>query len=30
MTATKSGDITTVRIGEVEVYYIPDAFVFGG
>ena len=30
MTATKNGDITTVRIGEVEVYYIPDAFVFGG
>ena len=30
MTATKSGDITTVRIGEVEVYYIPDALVFGG
>jgi hypothetical protein len=30
MTATKNGDITTVRIGAVEVYYIPDAFVFGG
>ena len=30
MTATKNGDITTVRIGEVEVYYIPDAFVYGG
>jgi hypothetical protein len=30
MTATKNDDITTVRIGEVEVYYIPDAFVFGG
>jgi len=28
--ATKDGDITTVRIGAVEVYYIPDAFVFGG
>jgi hypothetical protein len=30
MTATKNDDITTVRIGEVEVYSIPDAFVFGG
>jgi len=30
LTATKDGDITTVRIGAVEVYYIPDAFVFGG
>ena len=30
MTATKNDDVTTVRIGEVEVYYIPDAFVFGG
>jgi len=30
MTATKDGDVTTVRIGEVEVYFIPDAFVFGG
>ena len=30
MTATKNDDITTVRIGEVEIYYIPDAFVFGG
>jgi hypothetical protein len=30
MTATKSGDITTVRIGEAEVNSIPDAFVFGG
>jgi hypothetical protein len=30
MTATKDGDITTVRIGAVEVYYIPDAFLFGG
>jgi hypothetical protein len=30
MTATKDGDITTVRIGAAEVYYIPDAFVFGG
>ena len=28
--ATKAGDITTVRIGTVEVYYIPDAFVVGG
>ena len=28
--ATKAGDITTVRIGTVEVYYIPDALVFGG
>jgi hypothetical protein len=28
--ATKAGDITTVRIGASEVYYIPDAFVFGG
>jgi len=30
MTATKNGDITTVRIGEAEVYSIPDAFIFGG
>ena len=30
LTATKNGDITTVRIGEAEVYSIPDAFVFGG
>ncbi len=30
MTATKDGDITTVRIGAAEVYYIPDAFLFGG
>jgi hypothetical protein len=30
MTATKNGDITTVRIGAAEVYSIPDAFVFGG
>jgi hypothetical protein len=30
LTATKKGDITTVRIGPSEVYYIPDAFVFGG
>jgi hypothetical protein len=30
MTATRSGDITTVRIGEAEVYSIPDAFVSGG
>jgi hypothetical protein len=30
MTATKNDDITTVRIGEVEVYSIPDALVFGG
>jgi hypothetical protein len=30
MTATKSGDLTTVRIGEAVVYSIPDAFVFGG
>ena len=30
MTATKDGDITTVRVGPTEVYYIPDAFVFGG
>jgi len=30
MTATKNDDITTVRIGAAEVYYIPDAFVFGG
>jgi len=29
LTATKNGDITTVRIGEAEVYSIPDAFVFG-
>jgi len=30
MTATKDGDITTVRIGAAEVYFIPDAFLFGG
>jgi hypothetical protein len=30
MIATRDGDITTVRIGAVEVYLIPDAFVFGG
>ena len=30
LNATKNDDITTVRIGEVEVYYVPDAFVFGG
>ena len=30
LTATKKGDITTVRIGPSEVYYIPDALVFGG
>lgn len=30
LTATKKDDITTVRIGPSEVYYIPDAFVFGG
>jgi hypothetical protein len=30
MLTSKSGDITTVRIGAVEVYYIPDAFVVGG
>jgi len=30
MTATKNDDITTVRIGAAEIYYIPDAFVFGG
>ena len=30
LTATKDGDITTVRIGAAEIYYIPDALVFGG
>jgi hypothetical protein len=30
MTATKDGDITTVRIGTAEIYYVPDALVFGG
>ncbi len=30
LSATESGDVTTVRIGDVEVYYIPDAQVFGG
>jgi len=30
LTATKNGDITTVRVGAAEVYSIPDAFVFGG
>jgi hypothetical protein len=30
MTSSRSGDITTVRIGAAEVYYIPDAFVVGG
>lgn len=28
--STRNGDITTVWIGATEVYYIPDAFVFGG
>lgn len=30
LTATRAGDDTIVRIGAVEVYTIPDAFVFGG
>ena len=30
LTATRAGDDTIVRIGTVEVYTIPDAFVFGG
>ena len=30
VTATKNGDITTVRIGAVEICCIPDALVFGG
>lgn len=30
LTATRDGDVTTVRIGPTEVYFIPDAFVFGG
>lgn len=30
LTATKKDDITTVRLSTGEVYYIPDAFVFGG
>jgi hypothetical protein len=30
LTSTKAGDVTTVRIGDAEVYYIPDALVFGG
>ncbi|HQR70154.1 MAG TPA: hypothetical protein PLE54_06100 [Burkholderiaceae bacterium] len=29
-TNVSHGDVTTARIGEVEVYLIPDAFVFGG
>jgi len=28
--ASRAGDTTTVRIGTVEVYFIPDALVFGG
>jgi hypothetical protein len=30
LTATRKDDITTVRLSTGEVYYIPDAFVFGG
>jgi len=30
LVATKNDDITTVRIGAAEIYYIPDALVFGG
>ena len=30
LTATRAGDDTIVRIGTVEIYTIPDAFVFGG
>jgi hypothetical protein len=30
LTTTKKGDVTTVHIGPTEVYYIPDALVFGG
>lgn len=28
--SSRDGDITTVRIGATEVYFIPDAFVSGG
>lgn len=30
LNASRSGDVTTVRIGPTEVYYIPDALVVGG
>jgi hypothetical protein len=30
MSATRTDDITTIRIGAAEMYVIPDAFVFGG
>jgi hypothetical protein len=30
LTATRNGDITTVRLSTGEVYYIPDALVVGG
>ena len=30
MKATRQGDVNIIRIGTVEVYEIPDAFVVGG
>lgn len=30
MTSTRRGDVTTVRIGTVEIYEIPDALIEGG
>jgi hypothetical protein len=30
MQATRQGDVNIIRIGTVEVYEIPDAFVVGG
>lgn len=30
MDVQRRGDISVVRIGTVEVYEIPDAFIFGG
>jgi hypothetical protein len=30
MRATREGDVNIIRIGTVEVYEIPDAFVVGG
>ena len=30
MRATRQGDVNIIRIGTVEVYEIPDAFVVGG
>ena len=30
MNSTRQGDVNIIRIGAVEVYEIPDAFVVGG